>query len=362
MTKDIGERSFRRYRNRAFYSVCPQHQCRVTSRLNPSLIKTALRLVLGFAVGVVLLWFALRTVGSEDILKTAGSVEAWWLVGGLTCYALALVLRSWRWHRILSPVLSVSRLRTAEALIVGYAMNYVIPARIGEIVRADYCKRRMGGSRSLALGTIAVERLIDGILVVGILISGLLLLPAHVEYAEVLKGLAITGVLLFGGGAVVLFALSSGWRIRWERFAWLAGLVERRFQDFRKSLRILRSGTLIGQVLLFSIPIWILDSANLWAMVRATGISLSIGQTMLLTGVVSLSTLLPSAPGFLGTIQLAFVISLGAFGFSSASAIVAATANQLLCFGSVVLLGGALMTYFYIGQPIRTPQGDQRGQ
>jgi len=125
-------------------------------------------------------------------------------------------------------------------------------------------------------------------------------------------------------------------------------------EDFRASLKILRSGSLIGQVLLLSIPVWLLDSASLWAMVRGTGISLTVSQAMMLTGVVSLSTLLPSGPGFLGTIQLAFVISLAAFGHAAAPAIVAATANQLLCFGSVTLIGGILFSCTYVGQMTNT--------
>ena len=63
----------------------------------------------------------------------------------------------------------------------------------------------------------------------------------------------------------------------------------------------------------------------------------------LILGVVSLSMLLPSPPGFVGTMQFAYVIAVQAFGYSSYQGIVAATANQILLIGSMVVVGLVLL-------------------
>jgi hypothetical protein len=97
-------------------------------------------------------------------------------------------------------------------------------------------------------------------------------------------------------------------------------------------------------------------------MVRAAGVTLSMSQTLMLAGVVSLSMVLPSAPGFLGTIQLAYVISMAAFGYAAAPAIVAATVQQIFCFGSITIIGGALLTYSYIGRPAHVSETDTRNR
>jgi uncharacterized membrane protein YbhN (UPF0104 family) len=307
------------------------------------------RLAVGFLVGVILLWLVLRDLRLEDVLASAARVELAWVGVGLSCFAVAIVLRAARWHQIVTWVVPVPLGKIVEALTVGYAMNYVVPARLGEIVRADYCKRRFGGSRSLVLGTIALERFIDGILVTGIMAVGLAMAPVPEEKRDVLTGAAMTASLVFGAGVAVLILLTGDWRPRWGP---LERLVGRRIDDFRTSLRAIRSLALTGRIVMLSIPIWVFDIANLWAMVRATGIDLSTGQVLLLTGVVSLSTLLPSAPGFLGTMQFAFVFVLTAFGFGSAPALVAATANQIFCFGSIVLVGGAVFAVV-----LGTPRG-----
>ncbi len=65
------------------------------------------------------------------------------------------------------------REQAAVALVVGCAVNSLLPARLGELFRADFCKRQYGVKRSLVLGTIAIERLMDGIFVVTALVIGI---------------------------------------------------------------------------------------------------------------------------------------------------------------------------------------------
>ena len=55
----------------------------------------------------------------------------------------------------------------------GYAANYVLPARLGELVRADFLGRRYGVSRLSVVGTIVVERVFDLIVFVGFIFAGL---------------------------------------------------------------------------------------------------------------------------------------------------------------------------------------------
>ena len=54
-------------------------------------------------------------------------------------------------------------------------------------------------------------------------------------------------------------------------------------------------------------------------------------------------TILPSPPGFVGTMQFAYVIAVQAFGYSSSQGIVAATANQIFLIGSMVAVGLVLL-------------------
>jgi hypothetical protein len=60
---------------------------------------------------------------------------------------------------------------------------------------------------------------------------------------------------------------------------------------------------------------------------------------MVLLGGASLSTLFPTAPGFIGSYQFAFVVILGSFGISDTLAVVAATSVQLFLMGLYAIVG-----------------------
>ena len=63
----------------------------------------------------------------------------------------------------------------------------------------------------------------------------------------------------------------------------------------------------------------------------------------MLLGLASLSTLVPTAPGYLGTYQLVFGHVFQLFGYSQTIGIIAATAVQVFCFGTVTILGGLVL-------------------
>ncbi len=72
-----------------------------------------------------------------------------------------------------------------------------------------------------------------------------------------------------------------------------------------------------------------------------------------------LSTLVPTAPGYVGSYQAAFVVILGQFGVTATSALVAATAVQVYLIGSFTLLGLAIMAIaalMAMARPAKPPE------
>ena len=89
-----------------------------------------------------------------------------WLIAGVAVYLAAIGLRCLRWGILLRATGSVKWRHAAEALVTGFAANYVLPGRVGELFRADYARRVFNMSRFTALGTIVVERVCDGVVLV----------------------------------------------------------------------------------------------------------------------------------------------------------------------------------------------------
>lgn len=57
-----------------------------------------------------------------------------------------------------------------EGVLVGYTGNNVLPARAGEFLRAIYLGNKEAVSRVSVLGTIFIERIFEGLVIVGVLL------------------------------------------------------------------------------------------------------------------------------------------------------------------------------------------------
>src|SRR4051794_39818318 len=138
----------------------------------PAPVKLGLQIGVGFVVGGVLLWLALRGINSESLASAFTSMSLQWTLAAVAFYYMELGIRSIRWWLIVRQVADLRLSQVAIALLVGYAVNAILPARIGELFRADYCGRQYGVSRTKIIGTIVIERFADGVFVLLILAIG----------------------------------------------------------------------------------------------------------------------------------------------------------------------------------------------
>lgn len=291
-----------------------------------------LRGMLGLGIGALFLWLSLRQTSWREVQDILAQAKGRWLLGAIALYGLDLGVRVVRWQQIMSSVKQLSLRSVGLALIVGYAMNSILPARLGELFRANFAGQRYQMSRTAIAGSIVLERVLDGLVVVLCLLLGRLFAPGQ----PVLNQLTIAGSLLFGALFLGLWLLSrgrgGGFRVQ------LPPPIAQRLEQFRRGIGSLH-GPLFRQAVLLSAVIWLLEGVVLWAVLQAVDVALNWQQMLLLVGVVSLSTLLPSAPGFVGTYQYAYVLTLELFDYPPAQGIAAATATQIFLMGGVTLVG-----------------------
>jgi glycosyltransferase 2 family protein len=305
--------------------------------------------LLGLAVGLLLLWLALRDADPEALASLARRVRPEWIALALALYAVDLLARMVRWHLLLRQLApGVAPRAVGETLLVGYAVNNLLPARLGELFRADYARRVLGVPRMAALGSIVVERGLDALIVVACLAAGLLALAAaraggagggdageelaaSLGWIAAVGGLGLAGLVALLAGGSLLARRAHGWTR-------LPEAVLRRLRDLGSGLATLRGPGGPAAVLL-SPALWAIEAAALWCVVRAVGVALGLVETLVLVGAVSLSTLVPTAPGYVGSYQFVFALVLAGFGHAHAAGIVAATLVQVFLFGAVTVAG-----------------------
>src|SRR5690348_14652290 len=77
-----------------------------------------------------------------------------WVIPAVCCTLLSYVLRTLRWRIILRPIRPLGFRTLLPVLMIGFMANNLLPARMGELVRAYALGRKTGLSKSLGLATI----------------------------------------------------------------------------------------------------------------------------------------------------------------------------------------------------------------
>jgi glycosyltransferase 2 family protein len=300
-----------------------------------------LHIVIGLVCAMLFLALSLHRSSFESVGTALTHANPVWLTAAIVMYAINLLLRAFRWQMILRPAAEIPYSAIARVLVAGYGMNNIMPARLGELFRADFLKNSAGLSRSAGLASIIVERLFDGFAVVGCLGLGLLLASWSRYPSHLLIELLIGGSLLFGTilAAVLWFGrlpLEAA-TARYPRLAEKFGAVQQGFAilQTRQSLTIA----------MLTVLVYVPDALTLWLIVKALGLGLAFSGTLVLVGVASLSTLLPSGPAFLGTLQFAYVLGIEFAGGQAALGIAAATLVQLGVYLPVSIIAGGILAH-----------------
>lgn len=308
------------------------------SSLLERLRSRAVQAALGLAIGGVFFWLSLRGTSLDEVTAALAGADRGWLALAALLYAADLALRAARWQALLRNCASLSYQAVGRCLVVGYGVNMMLPARLGELLRAEFMKRNYGVSRSTGLASVALERLLDGGIVVACLALGLWIGGAGGDNSALLT-LCVSAAALFIALATGLASASWLARQSWLQ-AWKP--LQSRAADVQAALAVVRTPAFIGAGLM-TFAIYALETGVLAAIVASLGVAPTPALALIVLGAASLSTLLPSAPGFIGTYQFAFTLALAQFGYDEAIGVAAATLAQSLLFAPLSILAITLM-------------------
>lgn len=295
----------------------------------------AIRLV-GLLVSVAALWLVIQSVDLAKcgtVLSHAGVVP---LAACLAVIATQVVLRSVRW-RMLLPMPAhgggIAIRRILPVLLVGYLGNAVLPARLGEPVRAYLVARREDLDTAEAFGSVVLERIVDTatLALVAFVAAVAVNAPGWIVQATALAafiGIAATGAL------VIVRPIRLA---RWARLcvahlpiAARAEPVLDRLDGFARGIdRPSRSSAIVFAAVVSAVC-WMLDATTFWLVAQSIGAPVSPAAALLIAAVTVLGTALPSAPGYVGTFDLAAATTAQALGVAAAPALALAVLAHAL--------------------------------
>ncbi|HBX70717.1 MAG TPA: hypothetical protein DEH25_15380 [Chloroflexi bacterium] len=282
--------------------------------------RTALRWAIGLILGVFFLYLALRDVPLQEAAAVIAQAKPGWVALAFLGMALNNAAKVWRWQVLLAERrLNVSFWLGLRTILAGQMLNYILPARTGDFSRA-YLVGIQGTGTVYALGTIALEKILDTLLYGLLFLVTALLFPlpgwlnnSGITLLIIVSVLAVVILFLarYSGGV-----LSLGVRISHKFPASLQGRIEPRLQDAVETLGVMRRGQALISLILWSLFIWFTAILPNWALLQA--LALPGGWLAAMTTLIFLQAVvsLPGVPGRVGIFQYACILALGLFGVS----------------------------------------------
>lgn len=295
---------------------------------------------ISLAIGAVFLWLAIARIDMNQLWAKLRQVDVQWLVFAMIGYWVALTLRSWRWRVILAPVRRMPLGAVMYGLLVGYAANYVLPARLGELVRADFLGRRYGVSRLAVIGTIVVERLFDVIVFIGFILAGLwaLHLRDDSRITPVLRAVELVSVACIVLAALLLILL----QLRHRALPGPLAFLDKQIKALAQGLHLITGAAEVALLTAATAVVWTADSVATWLLTRSLGVTLSFSQLLLVMGMSCLAALIPAAPANIGALQYALVLAFELLAMPGDTGFSLAVLTQGCFVASCILVGGAL--------------------
>jgi hypothetical protein len=306
--------------------------------------------LLGIAISAGLLVWALRGVDLAEVGTRLRAARPLPLVAAALLATLSFPLRVVRWRYLLrrDDGGTFPAMPLWHAVAMGFMANNLLPFRAGELVRVYTASRLTDARFGAVLTSIAVERIFDGLTVVGLLSVGLLVsdLPSDVALGGVSLAHAaqVSGAL--AACALVVAALTVTFPLAAERAirqVLPAGRVTDRvvsaIEGIRQGLSALRSPGRLAGVILWSLGLWTMNAASFWIAFAAFGIPVDYAGALVLQGVLVIGISVQFSPGYVGQFEAAIVAALALYGVGNEIASSYAIAYHAVTFLPIVLLG-----------------------
>jgi uncharacterized protein (TIRG00374 family) len=310
-----------------------------------------LRLGTGLAVAIALLWFFFRGLDLNAVWEAFREARPAWIFGSLVFTLVHYALRAWRWRLLLSPIrLAVPFRSLLETVLAGYAVTFIIPGRLGEVVRPALLARREKLPLASTLTTVGLDRFLDGGALVLLLIVFLQVAPSTgagslpPDYAGTLRsatvwlGLAFLVVVPAGLWLLARFRTriprSTGMEESWRRR--LAGLL----RSFLDGLAVLQGPRPLSGAVLGSLVIWMVLAAQAWCGIKAFGIDLPYTAAFALISFLAVGIAIPTPAGAGGFHVAGQACLVHVFGVEQAQAGAATLALHLISVVPAILMGG----------------------
>ncbi len=251
--------------------------------------------------------YAFNDVGVSQLLDTVHRIRFWPMVFSIVSYwGVLVVARALLVKYLLRKMGDISWIRAYRCLGIGFLANNILPLRMGDLARSAALAKAVNIPFSTVVGGMALERLLDMVMVA---IIGFLALQVAPLPEQVRQFITWSGIIL-GVGFVVLIIVA---RTKMERNILgqnrIGKLVWTLWIKFSAGFQALENFRGVAVVLFLGVVIWAVGLANFSLRLYSFGLPAGIDHSLVLLTCLGAAVALPSAPGYLGVYHAAVRIA-----------------------------------------------------
>ncbi len=281
--------------------------------------------VIANLIGGVFLWLSARSLPFDQLTGYVQGADfghlALWSFVFLLVYVVCHVSRVVRWNDLIQPLGDVNPWHVHRVCTVGFTAILLLPLRLGELVRPYLLSRQTGLPMASVLATAVVERVIDGLL-----ITGLLFLTLSTYSGDRATGLvASTGFISAAIFIPALFMCALAyWRRRWALVlieqtigrvmpgfaAKLSGMLD----AFIGGFKALVQGRAMVRFLLLTLVYWASNILSMWLLARyGFGLDLGLWEMATVLAILVIGIMIPAGPAMAGNFEFFVMRGVGLF-------------------------------------------------
>jgi uncharacterized protein (TIRG00374 family) len=305
---------------------------------------------LGIGISIFFMALLFRKIDFHQLAAALRSMDFRFLAPAVLFTFISYFLRAVRWKYLLITVKNIPLSSLYPATIIGYMANNLLPARLGEFVRAYVLAQREGLETPSVFASLVIDRLFDGFTVMLMLLFTLFTLHLPQQMADAEKALRAGGVVMFllYSGVVLFLVLLKRQTLRTLTFV---GLILKPFPkrlseriipllgSFIAGIRLSSRGGHIAAIFLSSLAIWTFALLPIDMVLQAFGINLPITASMFIMVLLVFAVMVPASPGFIGTYHYACFKGLSAFGIAASTSVSIALIIHGISFFPVIIAG-----------------------
>lgn len=276
----------------------------------------------------VFLFFFFRSVDWKEVYRYLSQVNLSIFILTVILAPLHLVTRAWRWRYLLIQEKKEVKFRNMFAgNAVGFAVNFSLPGRVGEVIKPLYLAHKEKIRKGFALGTVVVERIFDMFTMCFLLGLFLLARPLYSSKfkagADAFSSLYLWGIVGVAFASILLLLSLSLYFFREKTLRFISFLLKpfpQKFaqkvlllsEEFIEGLKFFHSLKSLLMYTFFSFVVWLAIVFYYWVFLFAFGVSLSFFLLVPYVFLTMVGASIPS-PGMVGGFHYFSKLGLTAF-------------------------------------------------